>query len=100
MRFLRALVFALLATLSADVCFAVPTIHPGDFVLLTRGGRVVLFHPESASWEDFANLSPYHVTTGIVRESTGDFLICDEYAAAILRLHEDTAAVTLVSQGN
>ena len=100
MRCLRVFALALIATVCAQVCFAVPTVHPGDLVLLTRDGHVVLFHPETASWEDFANLSPYHVTTSIVRESSGDFLICDELAAAILRLHAATGAVTVVTQGN
>jgi len=100
MRCLRVFALALIATVCAQVCFAVPTIHPGDLVLLTRDGHVVLFHPETASWENFANLSPYDVTTSIVRESSGDFLICDEYAAVILRLHAATGAVTVVTQGN
>jgi len=75
-------------------------MHPGDLVLLSPVGHAYLFHPENGSYEDFANLSPFHVTTGMVREASGDFLICDESAGAIIRLHAGSGAVSIVTLGN
>src|SRR5262249_8029795 len=95
-----ALFLSAFLLVSPRICDAVPATHPGDVLLLTRNGHVYLFHPESGSYENFANLSPFHVTTGMVREASGDFLICDESAGAVARLHAGTGSVTIVTLGN
>ena len=81
MRAFQILLLALLASLGARECAALPETHPGDILLPTLDGRVVLFHPEKGAWEDYASLGNYMFPTDIAREASGDFLICDDYAS-------------------
>src|SRR6185369_4532855 len=100
MKALRILLLVLLATLGARICAALPLTHPGDILLPTLDGRVVLFHPESGTWEDYASLGTYSFPTDIAREASGDFLICDQSTSAIVRLNGSTGTLSMVSQGN
>jgi len=100
MRGFQILLLALLASLGARECATLPETHPGDILLPTLDGRVVLFHPEKGAWEDYASLGNYMFPTDIAREASGDFLICDEYASTILRLNGSTGTLSVVSQGN
>ena len=92
-----ALILAAIVLASARVCDAVPAAHPGDILLTTYTGHVILFHPENGTWEDFASLSPFHEPSGIVREASGNFLISDR-SGAVLRLDATSGNVTIVAQ--
>src|SRR6476469_2758943 len=96
MKLIGVLALLILAMAWAQACAAVPVTHPGDILLPTFDGRVVLFHPETGTSEDFASLGTYRHPTAIVREATGDFLICDDYSSAILRLNGTTGALSVV----
>lgn len=100
MKALRILLLVLLASLGPRLCAALPATHPGDILLPTLDGRVVLFHPENGSWENYASLGPYVHPTDIAREASGDFLISDDYAGAILRMNGNTGALSVVSEGD
>jgi hypothetical protein len=97
MKALRVLLLVAVGLLGSRACFAVPAAHPGDILLTTYTGHVVLFHPEKGTWEDFASLSPFHQPSSIVREPSGNFLISD-LSGAILRLDATSGNVTIVSQ--
>jgi hypothetical protein len=109
MRHARVLCFASLGSLALAClliaghpipCSSAPLTHPDDILFPTHDGRLVLFHPETRTTQDFANLGPaYGSLTGIVRESSGDFVLCNEYPAAILRLNPATGVAAVVSQG-
>jgi hypothetical protein len=96
MKSLRILLPAILLSFGTQASGALPTTHPGDILLPTFDGRVVLYHPENGTWEDYASLGAYHQPTGIVREPSGNFLISD-YPGTILRLDATTGAVSVVA---
>jgi hypothetical protein len=100
MKILKIVLLSVLFLIGARVCAAVPQTHPGDVLLPTFDGRVVLFHPETGTWEDFAALPAHCQPYGFVREPSGDFLIGDRSSRAILRLSFATGAVSVAFQGD